>query len=146
MYAQQLSNSVQSVFNNFLDRINYNNVHSLPYNNNARILAALSRNGRRIRTLTGKDLMKQNVMREAHRLQIYNRFLINLATDHIWNLRSTDFQRYRFINLANNTNNINQKRVPRIRRIRRINNTNTNTLDRIAQITTPQITNNSFEN
>src|SRR5439155_1200631 len=67
--------------------------------------------------------------------------LINLATDDIWNLRSTSSQRNRFINLANNANNINQSRVSRGRLIN-----NNNTLVRIARIAMPQITNNPFEN
>src|SRR5215213_8896928 len=106
MHAQQLnqSDSVQAVLNDFLNNVNYNNIHLLPYNNNAQILAVLSRSGRRIRILTGKGLMKRNVGREAHRLQIHSRYLINLATDHIWSLRSTASQRNRFINLANNAN------------------------------------------
>jgi len=36
-----------------------------------------------MQTLTGKDLMKQNVKREAHRLQLYNTCIIGLATDQI---------------------------------------------------------------
>ena len=52
-------------------------------------------------------LMKQNIIREAHRLQIYNR---HIATDKIWNFRSTVSQRHRFTALANHINNINQPR------------------------------------
>src|SRR5688572_3519118 len=99
--------SIRTVLNGFLDRINYNNIYQLPYNENVQILAAQARN-RRIRVLLGQDLMKWNVEREAYRLRLYNRYLINLATDQIWNLRSTSSQRSRFINFANNVNNINQ--------------------------------------
>ncbi|CAB4428430.1 unnamed protein product [Rhizophagus irregularis] len=49
----------------------------------------------------------------------------------------------RFINVANNTNNVNINRN-RVAQIRPINNSNT--IDRIALINTPQITNNSIEN
>src|SRR5436190_69728 len=97
--------------NNFLDHINYNNVYLLPCNNNARVLAAQTRNGRRVQRLTGKGLMKRNVEREARRLQLYNRYIINLAIDQIWNLRSTSSQRNQFISLANSSNNLNQNRV-----------------------------------
>jgi len=62
-----------------------------------------------------------------------------LAIDYIWYLRLTPSQRDRFIRLANNRNNLNQNRVSRIR----INNANT--LDQIARISIPQITNNPLE-
>src|SRR5437868_852809 len=84
--------SIRSVLNNFLDRINYNNIYQLPYNNNAQILATQARNGRRVQELTGKNLIKRNVGREANRLRLHNRYLINLATDYIW-LHSTSTQR-----------------------------------------------------
>ncbi|PKC65322.1 hypothetical protein RhiirA1_461207 [Rhizophagus irregularis] len=48
-----------------------------------------------------------------------------------------------FINVANNTNNVNINRN-RVAQIRLINNSST--IDRIARINTPQITNNSTEN
>uniref|UniRef100_U9TBG3 Uncharacterized protein n=1 Tax=Rhizophagus irregularis (strain DAOM 181602 / DAOM 197198 / MUCL 43194) TaxID=747089 RepID=U9TBG3_RHIID len=48
-----------------------------------------------------------------------------------------------FINVANNTNNVNINRN-RVAQIRPINNSST--IDRIARINTPQITNNSIEN
>jgi len=147
MYTQQfrnLSEFTQSALNDFLNLINYNNIYKLPCDNNAQILAIQSRyGGRRIRRLTGKYLMRRNVGREAHRLQIYNRYLINLAADQIWNSRSTLSQRNRFINLANNANSLNQSRVARVRRIN--SPSTSNTLDRIIQNTAPE-TNSSFEN
>jgi hypothetical protein len=48
-----------------------------------------------------------------------------------------------YINTANNVNNINTNRN-RVSQIRPINNSCT--IDRIARITTPQITNNPIEN
>jgi hypothetical protein len=138
MHTQRYNVSAQIARNNFLDRINYSNVYLLPCNNNARMLAAQARNGRRVQSLTGKGLLKRNVEREARRLQLYNRYIINLATDHIWNLRSTFFQRSQFINLANGANSINQNRVSRI--------VNAETLYRISQITIPQITSDLFAN
>ncbi|CAG8499695.1 20488_t:CDS:2 [Rhizophagus irregularis] len=49
----------------------------------------------------------------------------------------------RFVNMTNNVNNIdtNQNRVAQIRPIN-----NSTTIDRIARMTTPQITNNPIEN
>ncbi|PKY53213.1 hypothetical protein RhiirA4_471298 [Rhizophagus irregularis] len=145
MYTRQIRNteSVRSILNNLFNQINYENVYQLPYNNNAQILAVLSRRraSRRIQRLTGRILMRKNVEREALRLQIHNRYIINLATDYIWNSHSTPSQRYQFTNLANNANNINQNRASRVRWI-----DNTSTLVNIIQINNTQITNNTFEN
>ncbi|CAG8627218.1 3422_t:CDS:1 [Funneliformis mosseae] len=125
------TNDTQTILNTFLDDINYNNVNSLPCNNDPRLLASRSRRGRRIQMLTGKILMKRNVFREAYRLNIRNRYLINLAVDTIWNLRLTPYQRGRFIILATSANIINQFTVSRTRLI---HNPNT-------QITTHRDTN-----
>lgn len=143
MYTRQFRNieSVRSILNNLLNQINYENVYQLPYNN-AQILAVLSRRrARRNQRLTGRILMRRNVEREAHRLQVHNRYIINSATDYIWNIHSTPLQRYQFTNLANIANNINQNRASRVRLI-----DNTSTLVSIVQINNTQITNNSFEN
>ena len=51
-----------------------------------------------------------------------------------------NYKRTRFIKISNHANNKCQPGVSRIRLI-----DNSNTIDRIARITTPQITNNSFE-
>ena len=66
------------------------------------------RNGQR---LTGKDLIKQNIEREAHRLHLYSQYIIDLAIEEIWNLRITPSKKNQFKNLANNANIINQCRV-----------------------------------
>jgi hypothetical protein len=92
------------------------------------------RNGQR---LTGKDLIKQNIEREAHRLHLYSQHIIDLAIEEIWNLRITPSQKNQFINLANNANIINQSRVSRTHLIN-----NTSTIDQIVRIAT----NNPFEN
>jgi hypothetical protein len=135
------------MLNNLLSQINYENIYQLPYNNNEQIIAVLSRRRSsrgRIQRLTGRILMRRNVEREAHRLQIYNRYIINLATDYIWNLHFTPSQRYQFTNLANSANNINQNRSSRSSRVRSIDNTST--LERITLINNIQITNNPLEN
>src|SRR4051794_1999602 len=118
-----------------LNRINYNNVNLLPYNNDAEILASQIRSGKMTQILTGKGLMKLNVEREARRLQLYDRYIIDLATDKIWNLHLTSSQRNQFISLANDANNINK----------RIDFINDDTIERITRIPTQQITNNNFE-
>ncbi|RGB25824.1 hypothetical protein C1646_771238 [Rhizophagus diaphanus] len=91
------------------------------------------------RRLTGKDLVNQCVIREARRLQIYDRNIIDLTTNFIWNDLSPS-RRNHFNRLANNANNINGNRMLRINSI-----DNTDTLNRIAQITYQQITNNYLE-
>ncbi|CAG8436679.1 16511_t:CDS:1 [Funneliformis caledonium] len=125
----------KTVLNDFLNRVNYITIYLLPYNNNAQILAALARNGRRFQRLTGKGLMKRNIIREAKRLHIRRQHIIYLATNQIWNMVSTTSQRNRFNTLAENANHIN----------RTMNDANNNTLDRISQITMPQATNNLYE-
>lgn len=84
---------------------------------NVQTLANQSR-GRR---LTGKDLVNQCIKKEAHRLQIYDRIIIDLTTNFIWN-RLSPSQR-------NRINSID----------------NTDTLNRISQITYQQFTNNYLE-
>src|SRR6266542_2880401 len=145
MHDQQFRNTSVSIrlrLNSFLTLIDYNNIYLLPYNNNSQILAAAQsrNNNRNIRRLTGKILLKRNIEREAHRLQIHDRHLINLAVNYIWYLNSTLTQRRRFTNLANEAKNLNQNRVSQIH----LRN-NTNTLNRITQLTIPQVSNDPFE-
>ncbi|GBB85307.1 hypothetical protein RclHR1_11870008 [Rhizophagus clarus] len=117
----------------FLNRANFSALLLL---RNVQVLANQLRGSER---LAGIDLMNRNVKREAYRLRFYNRLLIDLAMNIIWQYLPS-FQRNQFIRLANNVNNINQNRVLRIRPI-----DNTATLDRIARINNRQITNNYFE-
>ena len=114
---------IRPSLNNFLNHVNFNNIYRLP---NAQTLAYQSR-----QRFVGMDLLRLNVRREAHRLQIQNQRLINLATNHIWNSNLTLLQRIQFIRLARNVNNIIQNSPFRIH-IARINNI-------------PQITNDPFE-
>ena len=129
--------STQSILNSFLNLVNYSNVYQLPCHNNAQILAFHAGNVRNGQRLTGKDLIKQNIEREAHRLHLYSQHIIDLAIEEIWNLRITPSQKNQFINLANNANIINQSRVSRTHLIN-----NTSTIDQIVRIAT----NNPFEN
>jgi hypothetical protein len=117
--------STRSILNDFLIHINYHNVCQFSYNNND--AAAY---GRYRHSLTGKCLMKRNIIREAYRLQIHDQRIINLATNIIWNFRLTTSQKDHFTILANNI------------RVSRINNTDI--INRILQMT-PQVTNNPFE-
>jgi hypothetical protein len=149
--------SVQSKLNIFLNLIDYRNIYQLPHNNNAQVLAATIRDKR----LTGKGLIKQNIEREADRLhlhrtyrlqnymtrrlqlsqtrrlrlysRLFSQHIINLATTYIWRRRLTSTQRNQFINLANNANHIRFANY-------------LSTIDRIARLTTPQITNDPLEN
>ncbi|CAB4483419.1 hypothetical protein RhiirA5_423844 [Rhizophagus irregularis] len=139
MYFQQnkkaSNNSIQSILSDFLNHINYNIIHQLPHNNNPNVLAAQTRVGKRVQRLTGFKLMKRNVKLEAERLQLYDQYLINLATSKIWSLRTSRSQRQQFINLANDANNINQNMMTE-------NNANIN---RISQINNSQKVKNQFE-
>ncbi|CAI2163942.1 6635_t:CDS:1 [Funneliformis geosporum] len=132
--------SIRTKLNGFLGRVQYININQLPYNGNVQILAIQSRSNGRVQRLTGYGLMKQNLVREAHRLQIFNRYLINLAMDHIWNIHSTSSQRSQFINLASDANDLNRNHVSRGHCI------NTpNTLELISRLPVPQISNDIFE-
>ena len=125
--------SSKSILRDFLNNINDNMIYLLPYNNNAQVLAAHARNDMRVQKLTGKDLMKRNVKREANRLHIHSRYIIDLATNHIW--KSCDsHQRQQFTDLANNVNNIIQNHID-----------NADTIDRISRMVTPQVTNNIYQ-
>ncbi|GBC06266.1 hypothetical protein RclHR1_06720002 [Rhizophagus clarus] len=115
--------------NDFLVRINYQNVCRFSYNNID--AATYTRNDRYRQLITGKCLMKRNVIREAHRLQIHDQRIINLATNIIWNFRLTTSQKDHFTTLANSI------RVSRI--------DNTDTINRALQLNVLQVTNNSFE-
>src|SRR3954451_21051898 len=126
----------QFILNDFLSNLNYDVIYLLPFNNDSHMVSAHARNGARIQILTGRDLLKWNVILEAQRLQLHNRLVINLATNRIWRLRCTRFQRQQFTSLANDSNSINQN-------LRRVID---DTLNRIAQMNIPQVSNNSLEN
>src|SRR6266542_5706318 len=125
----------RSILNDLLIHINYNRIY-LPYNDDIQILAAKARNDE-IQNLTAVDLMKWNIKREANLLNIYNQLIINMATDHIWNF-STNSQRDQLVTLANNVNQINQNHALLLRIVN-----NEDTLDRINQLTEPQVANNN---
>jgi hypothetical protein len=95
----------QSMLEKFLKQLNCT-IYSPPYNNNALMLANHARSGTSIQTLTGKDLLKQNLEREAHRLKLYDTLTINLATDEIWS-RLSHYEKRQFENLAIHANSIN---------------------------------------
>ncbi|CAB4493693.1 hypothetical protein RhiirA5_417095 [Rhizophagus irregularis] len=125
--------SIKSILDRFLDLVNFANIYLLPYDGDAQLLSTQTRNVR----ITGKDLIKQNVENEVHRLRFYDQYLINVATNYVWNTHSNSFQRNLFENLANNANtinNINQNLLSFIN--------NSDTIDRITQMA-PQITNNN---
>ena len=72
-HPHQLRNVyIQFILNDFLSNLDYNIIHLLPFNNNAYMVSAHVRNGARIQMLTGKDLLKWNIEREAQRLHLHN--------------------------------------------------------------------------
>src|ERR1043165_5857672 len=132
---QKKSAPTQSKLNNFLKDINYNNVYLFPC---SRRLAAQARKGdKRIQTLKGIDLMKKNVNREAKRLGLNSTYLINLATEKIWNLRSNYHQRRSFEKVTADANKINQNRRYRTRV------DNNCMINRMTRLDNPQETTNN---
>src|SRR5438046_10060526 len=97
--------SIQSLLDNFLIQANYDNIHHL---HDAQTLADQSRN----QIISGKDLVKRNVEHEARQLRMHNQHLVNLATEHIWNLLTSPHKN-RFERLANDANDINNYRMLR---------------------------------
>lgn len=101
------STQSRSTLNNFLKQINRKMICSPPHNNNAKAIADQASNGTSFQMLSGKDLLKQNVEREAHRLKLpYNTFIIDSATNKFWS-RLTRYKKRQFENLAILANNIN---------------------------------------
>lgn len=102
------STQSRSNLNKFLKQLrNRRMICSPPHVNNAKALADQARNGTSFQMLSGKDLLKQNVIREVHRLKLkYNALLIDLATNEIWS-HLTQCKRRQFENLAIIANNIN---------------------------------------
>src|SRR5438552_166191 len=101
--------AIQSILNDFLNDINYSNVFLPPCGNDPRRLAAQARGGRGRRFLSfqilnGRDLMKENIKQEAKRLKLHNAYVVNLATQRIWNTHSNYFQRRGLETLAANAN------------------------------------------
>ncbi|CAG8663584.1 24_t:CDS:1 [Funneliformis mosseae] len=136
MSSQRNRRNQNAILNDFLSRINYLRIYP-PYNSNAQILAAQTRNCRSIPRITGIHLMKRNIKREANRLHVYCRHIIDLTTNHVWNF-STAHQREQFTMLANDINNINRNRVLLL--------SNAETVNRMFQITIPQATSSEFDN
>ncbi|RIA95732.1 hypothetical protein C1645_816321 [Glomus cerebriforme] len=121
----------QYELNSFLRYLNYDNIHLFPFNNDPNKIATHVRLTTTINILTGKDLLKWNVQKEARRLQLRNRHVIDLATDKIWCLKCKNSQRQQFENLAKDANIINQN-------IRRVND---DTRKSISQINVRQVIN-----
>lgn len=125
----------ETILKNLLENINTHNLYNFSYNSN--VLAACFRNGKRAK---GRGLMQQIVYQEARRLQItQSHYIIILATKKIW-LRSTHFQRQKFIDLSREINRI----IDRNRR--QVTDVNADTLNRITQIGAQEVTNTPFEN
>ena len=129
MYSQLQSAPILSNF--LINNINYHYIYQLPYNNNPRVLASQTKS---YKLLTGKSLLKQNIICEANRLQVNDKRIINLVVDHIWNCLNSSLK-VQFTTLANNANDINLKET-------QVNAAN---LNRIAQLNVEQFTSNLFE-
>src|SRR5688572_10973709 len=117
--------------NYILESMDHDNICQLPYDNDANKLAV---HVRRTNKLTGKILVKRNVMREAHRLQIDIQN-INLIVNRIWNHHLTPTQQEEFTTLANDANIINQNAARETDSF----------LNRMIRIDIYQASNNPFE-
>ncbi|CAG8599026.1 6675_t:CDS:1 [Funneliformis caledonium] len=118
--------------NSFLRRANYDRI-TVPDMNYVRRLITQALPGRIHRRMTGIKLLKRNVILEANRLRIIQRHIINLATNHFWQILPIS-QRNQFTTLANRVNSMNPNYTSR-----------RDTLYRISQIPEQQETNNEFE-
>ncbi|CAI2169877.1 18663_t:CDS:1 [Funneliformis geosporum] len=121
--------------NNHLDylltQVNYDTI-IVPDIQYVRILIATVMRGRNYRRMTGKILLKRNVILEANRINFHYRHIINLATDHFWSLLPVS-QRSQFTTLANRVNFMNPNYNIRM-----------DTLLRISQLTERQETTSEF--
>src|SRR4051812_42886700 len=108
MDAQQ----IQRLTDYFLGCVDYDKIYTLPYKNDACVLAAHSRDGRIVRVLTGEYLIKMNVKDEASRLKMrLDPCVIDSAANTIWRSQNfTDLQS-QFTNLANDANEIIQNNI-----------------------------------
>src|SRR5436190_1889706 len=113
-------------YTNFFARLNYDIIYRLPYENNPRTLADQTS-----KRLTGKWVLKQNVISESTRLRVHDQCIIDSATDYIWDTMEPSL-REKFIILANSANIIN---LPKLKE-------NEENLDRIARINLKQKTTN----
>ncbi|CAG8631347.1 uncharacterized protein OCT59_004562 [Rhizophagus irregularis] len=98
---------VQREVFNLLKLINEKNIRRLPYND-AKDLATQMRNDTIFTSITGKEILKQNMKYESHLNNQYDQPIIDLATDVFWNTRLSNLQRNQFTNLANDANVINE--------------------------------------
>ncbi|GBC00147.1 hypothetical protein RclHR1_03760011 [Rhizophagus clarus] len=130
-----MSNLNNNPVQNFINILNFNNITSLPFNGNSLRVATYARNYTKIKILIGEDLLKWNVEREAHRLQMNNSNIIHLATMDLWNSHLTDLQKNQFMDLADDANRVNVDYVQ----------ANDDALNRIFQMDFLQETNTPFE-
>ncbi|CAI2162750.1 15922_t:CDS:2 [Funneliformis geosporum] len=84
--------------------------------------------------MTGKKLMKKNILVEAARIRLNNRYIINLVTDHLWDHHLMDYLKNQFTTFADRINSINPYVTSHM-----------NALSRIRQIPDRQNTNSVFQ-
>ena len=126
--------NVHSQVNELLNLIRLEDIITL-VPSSATVLAAYAMSEIIPRLLTGKDVIRPKMEREAHKNQIYEKFIINSATEKVWQFHLSDLQRDRFETLANSANEINRNRT---------RFTEDSMLERMTRIDGPQITNDSF--
>ncbi|PKC71022.1 hypothetical protein RhiirA1_454048 [Rhizophagus irregularis] len=116
--------------NNFTNQIDYNNLCSfLNINEQVQKLANKVRDGTISQMLTGKELLKlclENKLRSDNQRDIID---LDSTTNEIWNSKLTISQKKLLTRFADNVNK----------------NRNSNTIELIARINMPQITNSEFD-
>src|SRR6266542_103447 len=91
--------NVHSQVNELLNLIRLEDIITL-VPSSATVLAAYAMSEIIPRLLTGKDVIRPKMEREAHKNQIYEKFIINSATEKVWQFHLSDLQRDRFETLA----------------------------------------------
>ena len=115
---------ILSIYDFLLYVINYYFIYQLPCNNDPQILSDQT-----CRILSGKCILKTNIMSEPTQLRVHDRSIIDSAINYIWNTMDPSLQQ-KFIKLANEVNRINSNKI-------QINNYN---LDRIVCLDVKQET------
>lgn len=118
----------------FLKYLNYEEIPLLPFENDPEKAATHVRLFTEINILTGKDVFKWNIEKEAKRLRVYNKRLIDSVTDIVWQSKITHSQKQRFESLSNGANNINLKMRQAVE----------DTRNSISQINVTQVTNSTL--
>jgi hypothetical protein len=102
------NSTYQYELRSFIRYLNYDVINILPFRGDSNKVATYVRLSTTINILTGKDIFKWNIEKEAQKLRVRNKQIIDSATDIIWRSRITRPQKQRFESLSNGANIINR--------------------------------------